>query len=71
MDWNGDSEEDKRKYNSKIHRQAHGESRIMRFILGIFVTRTHLACVAGAKRGAGRGGGGGEARKGKTKANKK
>ena len=39
------------------YRQAHGESRIMKFILGIYVTQTHLACVVGANRGAGRGGG--------------
>lgn len=39
------------------YRQAHGESRIMKFILGIYVTQTHLARVAGANRGAGRGGG--------------
>ena len=30
----------------------------MKFILGIYVTQTHLACVVGANRGAGRGGGG-------------
>lgn len=33
------------------YRQAHGESRIMTFRLGIYVTQTHLACVAGANRG--------------------
>ena len=44
----------------------------MKFILGIYVTQTHLACVVGANRGAGRGGGGGGvARKGKRKANTK
>lgn len=32
----------------------------MKFILGIYVTQTHLACVVGANRGAGRGGGGGK-----------
>ena len=32
-------------------RQAHGESRIMKFILGIYVIQTHLACVAGASSG--------------------
>lgn len=32
-------------------RQAHGESRIMKFILGIYVTQTQLACVVGANRG--------------------
>ena len=48
-------------------RQAHGESRIMKFILGIYVTQTHLACVVGANRGAGRGGGGGGRAKGKKK----
>ena len=48
------------------YRQAHGKSRIMKFILRIYVTRTHLGCVAGAKRGAGRGGGG-ERAKGKKK----
>ena len=31
--------------------QARGESRIMKFILGIYVTQTQLACVAGANRG--------------------
>ena len=30
----------------------------MKFILGIYVTQTQLACVVGAHRGAGRGGGG-------------
>ena len=34
----------------------------MKFILGIYVTQTHLACVVGANRGAGRGGGDGEKR---------
>ena len=29
----------------------------MKFILGIYVTQTQLACVVGANRGAGRGGG--------------
>ena len=30
----------------------------MKFILGIYVTQTQLACVVGANRGAGGGGGG-------------
>ena len=42
----------KRSANTTVkYRQAHGESRIMKFILGIYVTQTHLACVAGANRG--------------------